>query len=252
MNLKISVIICAYNRAGFLPKALNSVLAQSFKDWEIIIIDDASADNTAEIVRPYLSNQNIKYYKNEKNLGISKSRNMGVSLAKGEYIAMLDSDDYWIDKEKLKKQLDFLKNNPDYILIGSNIKIIDEKNNFIKNTDFETKDNDIREKILRFNQFAQSTVMYRKESAEKVGEYNEKLSCVEDLDLFLKLGLLGKMKNLKEITTAYTRHSGGISYKRKLAMAWNNYKIVLKNFGKYPNWFIGIIFAKLRILKNLF
>lgn len=252
MNQKISVIICTYNRADFLPKALDSVLTQSLKDWEIIIIDDISTDNTAEIIRPYLSNQNIKYYKNEKKLGISKSRNKGISLAKGKYIAMLDSDDYWIDKEKLKKQFNFLENNMDYVLIGSNIKIVDEKNNFIKNTDFKIEDMNIREKILKFNQFAQSTTVYVKELAKKIGGYNEKLSCVEDLDLFLRLGLLGKMKNLKEITTVYTKHSGGISYKRKFAMAWNNYKIVLKNFGKYPNWFLAILVSKLRILKNLF
>ncbi len=165
---------------------------------------------------------------------------------------MLDSDDEWIDKDKLQKQFDFLENNHDYGLIGSNIKIIDEKNNFIKNTNFATEDRDIRKKILIRNQIAHSSVMIRRDLIEKVGGYNEKLFCDEDFDLFLKLGLLGKMKNLKEITTSYTRHSQGFSQQRKRAMAWNHFAIVLKNFGKYPNWFMAIILAKLRIFKSLF
>ena len=81
---------------------------------------------------------------------------------------------------------------------------------------------------------------------------NEKLSCVEDLDFFLKLGELGKFKNLKEITTSYTKHSDGISHRRKLQMAWNHFKVIFRNFGKYPNWFWAIAGAKLRIIKNLF
>ena len=165
---------------------------------------------------------------------------------------MLDSDDEWIDKNKLQKQLDFLEKNPDYVLIGSDIKIVDERGNFIKNTNFETEDINIRNKILISNQIPHSTVVYKKDLAEKIGGYDEKLSCVEDFDLFLRLGILGKYKNLKEITTSYTRHSQGISQKRKLTMAWNHYKIVWKNFGKYPNWFWAIAYAKIRILKNLF
>ncbi len=253
MNPKISIITITRNRADFIAKAIESILDQTFSGWELIIIDDGSVDDTRAIVEPFAAkDKRIKYNKNKSFLGISKSRNLGLSLSKGEYIAVLDSDDYWIDKNKLQKQFEYLENNPDYVLIGSNIKIVDEKNNFIKNTDFKTEDSDIRNKMLRFNQIAQSAVMCRKKTAEKIGGYDEKLSCVEDLDLFLKLGLLGKMKNLKEITTAYTRHSGGISYERKISMAWNNYKIVFKNFGKYPNWLSGIIVAKLRILKNLF
>jgi glycosyltransferase involved in cell wall biosynthesis len=248
---KISILICTYNRANFIEKAIQSVLNQTLIDFEIIIMDDDSKDNTEDIIKS-LKDSRIKYYKNETNLGISRNRNLGLSKSAGKYIAILDSDDFWIDNNKLQKQFDFLENNPEYVLIGSNIKIIDEKENFIKNTDFETEDIEIRKKILKSNQIPHSSVMYRKEAIEKVGLYNEKFSCDEDLDLFLKLGLIGKMKNLKEITTAYTRHSEGFSQKRKLSMAWNHFLIVMKNFGKYPNWLKAIFWAKIRILKNLF
>ncbi len=250
---KISIITITKDRAKFIPEALKSVQKQDFSAWELLVLDDASNDNTEAIVSEYKAKDpRIKYHNNPQGFGISKNRNIGLNLSKGKYIAVLDSDDMWIDKDKLQKQFDFLERNLDYVLIGSNVKIVDDKNIFIKNTDFETDDSKIRNKILRENQIPHSTVMYRKDLAEKVGGYDEKLSCVEDLDFFLKLGLLGKFKNLKEITTAYTRHSGGISHKRKMAMAWNHYKIVWRNFGKYPKWLIAEFWAELRLLKNLF
>ncbi len=250
---KISIITITRNRAGFISRAVESAQKQGFSDWELLILDDDSNDNTGAILEAYIDkDRRIKYHKNSPSLGISKNRNLGLSLAKSKYIAVLDSDDEWIDKNKLQKQFDFLENNPDYVLIGSNVKIADDRGNFIKNTNFETENENIRKKILKENQIPHSTVMYSRIQAEKVGGYDEKLSCVEDFDLFLRLGLFGKFKNLREITTSYTKHSGGISHKRKLSMAWNHYKIILENFGKYPNWLNAIIWAKLRILKNLF
>jgi glycosyltransferase involved in cell wall biosynthesis len=254
-NIKpqISIITITRNRAGFIAKAIESVLKQSFLGWELLILDEDSNDETEAIVGAYMAkDKRIRYYKNSAILGISKNRNLGLSLSKGKYIAILDSDDEWIDKDKLQKQFKYLENNPDYVLISSNIKIVDEKENFIKNTDFAIEDENIRKKILVANQIPHSSVLYRKDLVNKIGGYDEKLSCVEDLDLFLRLGLLGKMENLKEITTAYTKHSQGTSQKRKLEMAWNHFKIAFRNFGKYPNWFWAIFIAKLRILKNLF
>ncbi len=250
---EISIIMITRNRADFIAKAVESAQKQVYTNWELIVLDDASNDRTEAILEDFKAKDTrINYYKNQPILGISKNRNLGLSLSKGEYIAVLDSDDEWKDKDKLQKQIDFLKNNPEYVLIGSNIKIVDEKNNLIKDTDFETEDANIRKKILINNQIPHSSVLYRKNYSNKIGGYDNNLSCVEDLDLFLKLGLLGKMKNLKEITTSYTKHSGGISYKKKLNMAWNHFKIVFRNFGKYPNWFLAMFWAKLRIIKNLF
>jgi glycosyltransferase involved in cell wall biosynthesis len=253
LNPKISIITTTRNRATFISKAIESVLNQSLTYWELIILDDDSNDTTETIVASYITKDSrIKYHKNSPLLGISANRNKGLKLAVGKYITVLDSDDFWEDKNKLQKQYDFLEQNRGYVLIGSNIRIIDEKGNQIKNSCFAAEDTDIRKKILSDNQVPHSSVMIRKESIAKVGNYNEKLSCVEDLDLFLKLGKLGKMKNLSEITTAYTRHSEGVSQKRKVTMAWNHYKIVLRNFGQYPNSFSALVRAKLRLIKSLF
>lgn len=253
INPKISIITITRNRAGFIAKAVQSALNQSFTDWELIILDDDSKDGTEGVIKSFMATEShIKYHKNSPPLGISANRNKGLSLATGKYMAVLDSDDEWIDKDKLQKQYDFLENNQEYVLMGSNIKIVNEKGDFIKNTNFAIEDRDIRGKILKDNQIPHSSVLIKTDSIKKVGGYSEKLSCVEDLDLFLRLGKVGKMKNLSEVTTSYTKHSQGTSHQRKIAMAWNHLCIIWKNFSKYPNWFTAMVWAKLRLIKSLF
>src|ERR1035437_3593349 len=184
-NPQISIVTITRNRAGFIAKAIESVLKQGFSSWELLILDEDSNDGTEAIVEAYMSKDNrIEYHKNTSTLGISKNRNLGLSKARGKYIAVLDSDDEWVDNDKLQKQFDFLEKNQDYVLIGSNIKIVNEKGELIENTNFKTEDTDIRKKILISNQIPHSSVMYRKETADKIGGYDNKLSCVEDLDLF--------------------------------------------------------------------
>jgi len=249
---KISIITVTRNRASFISKAIKSAQNQSFTDWELIVLDDDSNDDTEEIVASFRdSDERIRYYKNSPLLGLTQNRNRGLSLATGKYISVLDSDDFWLDTDKLQKQYDFLEQNPDYVLTGSNIRIVDEHNNLIKETTFATEDKEIRKKILINNQITHSSVLIRKKEMDEINGYNN-LPCVEDLDLFLRLGKLGKFKNLKECTTAYTRHSNATSQKRKITMAWTHFKIVIRNFGKYPNWLPALFWAKLRLIKSLF
>lgn len=249
---KISIIVTTKDRGSFIPKAVESALKQSFTDWELIILDDDSKDATETILAPYRAQDSrIKYYKNSPALGICGNRNKGLALATGKYIAVLDSDDFWLDQDKLQKQYNFLEQNSDYVLVGSNIKIINEEGVFIKETNFATEDGEIRNKILKDNQIPHSSVLIRKDAINNIGGYNKSLSCVEDLDLFLKLGLKGKLKNLSEATTTYTRHTEGFSQKRKREMAINHAKIVWKNRGCYPGWLKAVIWADLRILKSI-
>jgi len=106
----ISIIMPSYNTASFIEESIKSVLAQSYKDWELIIVDDCSPDNTDHVVKPYLSDERIKYIKNEKNSGAAVSRNKALREAKGKWIAFLDSDDLWMP-DKLKKQVSFMEKN---------------------------------------------------------------------------------------------------------------------------------------------
>jgi len=250
MTPKISIIICSYNRAQYIEKAIRSILDQTFTNFEIIVIDDASEDNTENIVRDLTQkDQRIKYFKNENNLGISKSRNKGVSLAQGEYIAMLDSDDYWIDNNKLLKQVDILEEDKNIGLIGSDVLCVDQNGKELKKHYYKSRDSDIRKKILCKNQFAQSSVVFRKKIFNEVGKYNESLDVCEDLDLWLKIGKKNKFQNLNKITTAYMVHQGGISKQRKLKIATNIDKIITENKQLYPNYFWAKTISIIRILK---
>lgn len=106
----VSIIMPSFGTAPFIAESIESVQAQSYKNWELIIVDDCSPDNTDDVVRPYLSDERIKYLKNEKNSGAAVSRNRALREAKGKWIAFLDSDDLWMP-EKLEKQIRFMEKN---------------------------------------------------------------------------------------------------------------------------------------------
>ena len=105
----VSVVITTFNRAQYIVKAIDSALAQTYKNLEIIVLDDCSHDNTPQILSEYSRKDNrIKIFRNETNLGVAKNLNKGVGLSQCKYIAILDSDDSWCDKDKIQKQVDFL------------------------------------------------------------------------------------------------------------------------------------------------
>lgn len=119
----VSIIMPSYNTASFIAESIQSVLEQSYKDWELIIVDDCSPDNTDDVVKPYLSDKRIRYLKNEKNSGAAVSRNRALREAKGKWIAFLDSDDLWMPN-KLLKQISFMEKN-DYHFSYTNYAEID-------------------------------------------------------------------------------------------------------------------------------
>lgn len=110
MSDSVSIIMPSYDTASYIVESIQSVLAQTYQNWELIIVDDCSTDDTDEVVKPFLSDSRIRYFKNEKNSGAAVSRNRALREAKGKWIAFLDSDDLWMPK-KLEKQISFMKEN---------------------------------------------------------------------------------------------------------------------------------------------
>lgn len=125
MNDMVSVIMPSYNTAEYIAESIQSVLNQTYTNWELIIVDDCSTDNTDETVEPYLSDSRIYYLKNDKNSGAAVSRNRALREAKGKWIAFLDSDDLWLP-EKLEKQIAFMENNGYHFSYTSYIEIDEE------------------------------------------------------------------------------------------------------------------------------
>lgn len=246
---KVSVIICSYNRASLLPRAIDSVLSQDFKDFELIIIDDASTDETEALISSYVAKDSrIRYYKNDFNIGIVNSRNQAVNLAKAEYIAMLDSDDWWLKNDKLSKQVKFLDEHLSVGLVGTMALCYNADDNFIKEQLFESKSEKIKSKILYKNQFNQSSVMFRKTAYTIVGGYNKDLVVAEGLEFFLKIGIKYELANIAEPLTAYFVNPNGLSkLKRK---QW--VRTIRDLANKYKMNYPGYLKAVFRTNYNLF
>ena len=127
MSDLVSIVMPSFNTGMFIAESINSVLAQTYTNWELIIVDDYSSDNTDDIVNPYLVDKRIVYIKNENNCGAAVSRNRALREAKGRWIAFLDSDDLWMS-DKLEKQISFMEKN-NYHFSYTNYAEIDMKGN---------------------------------------------------------------------------------------------------------------------------
>ncbi len=203
----VSIIIPTYNRKELVARAVNSVFEQTYKNIEIIVIDDASDDGTYEVICE-LSKKDARMMvlRNETNLGLAKTLNRGIQFSHGNYIARLDDDDFWCNIKKLERQVEFLEKNKEYVLVGGGAIKINKDGKEMLRYLLPEHDQDIRGKILIDGVFAHVTVLFRKDVFEKSGGYDEHLSGFEDWDLWLKLGKFGKLYNVQEYLTTYSGH----------------------------------------------
>jgi len=183
MDTLVSVIMPTYNRAEFIGKAIDSVLAQDYKHLELIIIDDGSTDDTKEIVESYLSDKILYYY--QDNSGQSVARNNGINHANGKYIAFLDSDNIY-NPGKISTQVAFLNENSEYQVIYGDDEFIDENGNTFSTKNMQRYSGFIYDKLLINNIISHNTVMARKYCFEEMGGFNEFLSVADDYELWLR------------------------------------------------------------------
>ncbi len=247
---KVSVIIITYNRANLLPLAIESVLFQSFSNWELIIIDDGSTDNTSSVVERFLSDQRIIYHKNDINLGIGRTRNIGLRLAQGEYVAILDSDDEWCTPTKLQDQVGVMNADHTIMIVGANGKKINSAGTVVGLIEHSVTDHDIRSRIMLQNQFIHSSVVFRRAAALQVGGYNEHVIIGEEYDLWLRLGRIGKFYNLSKYLVNYRIHNKSVSVQDRWRGATDTLKIV-KHYHDYPNYFLAVPKGYARLFYSL-
>ncbi len=194
MSVKVSVVMPVYNTEKFVWEAIQSILDQTFIDFEFIIIDDGSSDNSREIIQKYAKkDKRIKALQNPWNKWISFTRNRLHWLVNCEFIAVMDSDDISF-LDRLELQYNFLKKHNDYWAIGGHTEIIDEESNRIW---FRKYSNNIEKIIFKKSPLAQPSVMFKKSVFEKVWWYDPGLNYGEDYDLWLKIyDNWYKLKNL--------------------------------------------------------
>ena len=206
MNPKISVVMSAYKADKYLRECIESILNQTFTDFEFVIVNDCSTDKTSEILNFYSDKDSrIKIINNTKNIGLTKSLNIALKESKGEYIARMDADDICMP-ERFQKQFDFLESNKDHVLVGSWMKIINENGEEIDEWESEVNNEKIKEKLIRYNPLSHSSIMIRTSLLIEEGGYNEKWRYAQDYELYFRLARLGKFANLPECLLK-SRHS---------------------------------------------
>lgn len=231
----VSVIIPTYNREKYIKKALYSVFLQSYQDFEIIIVDDGSTDDTKNILEPYLKDPRV-FYIYQQNQKVSRARNNGIRRARGEYIALLDSDDYWLDNKKLEKQVNFFKNNPDYLLTSGGIVRVAESGQGISRVLNPQSDGAIRKSMLFSCLFTPSGAMFRKSIFEKIGGFNETSDVSEDWEFFLQVGTFGKFYNFQDYFVAYLQGSQNRSNLNRRDNLRYNLGLIKKYKDAYPHF----------------
>ncbi len=201
----------AYNSAMYIGESISSVLNQTFKDLELIVVNDCSTDNTPEIIKSYSDKDpRVHLINNETNLQPAISRNKALQNAKGKYIAILDSDDIALPN-RLETQYNFLEKNPDIALVGSGAEIIDENGKTIKIKRVPADFGEIKFRSIFRNLFIHSAVFYRKDPVLALGGYNDSYLHSEDYKLYTDLMDKYKITNIPEVLVKYRKNPKAIS-----------------------------------------
>jgi len=209
----LTVIIPVYNASRYLSDAITSILSQTCRNLELVIINDGSTDNSMQVVQSFPDDR-IRYFENEKNRGIVFSRNRGVKEARGAFVGMLDADDIAYP-EKFEKQIAFLKENPEFGFVGSWARLIDENGNRLKGGwKLKASPGKIPSIMLFKNYFLQSAVLYRKTCLQEYS-FADGFDILEDYLIWYQILKKYKGWNLPEYLTDYRVHSGSVTRHRK-------------------------------------
>jgi glycosyltransferase involved in cell wall biosynthesis len=207
---QVTVVITTYNSLKYLPETLDSVLQQTFTDFEVLLVDDGSTDSTVQwasgIVDPRVR------LITQENQGVSVARNTGITNACGEYIAFLDGDDIW-EPTKLEKQVSYLQANQDVSLVHTWLALINEEGNFIGRFLNSHAEGNIWEHIIQKNTVVCSSVMVRRCCFEKVGGFDSHLRVAEDWDMWIRIAKCYRFGLLKEPLIRYRQLSNSKSKK---------------------------------------
>lgn len=227
---RVSVIMPAYNAAAYAGAAIESVLAQSFPDFEFIIVDDGSTDATPGILdRCSAQDSRIRLIRNESNLGLIRSLNAGLEEAAGDLIARIDADDL-CRPERLERQVSFLDAHPDHVLVGASYQAIDEDGRVLWSKVTGLDDAQARW-VARFRTpLGHSGALFRRVAPDGLDwRYDERFEAIEDYDLWQRMMETGRAAVLPEVLFAYRIHRRTITATMGPTMALNILKVALRN-----------------------
>ena len=213
INPLVSIIMNCYNGEKYLEESLNSIVNQSYKNWELIFFDNNSNDNSKKILNNYKHDQRIKYFKSIEFLKLYDARNEAIKQAKGEYIAFLDTDDLWINN-KLEKQITFIEKNNDFEIIYSNYNLrYENKNIEVLKYKKQLPSGKVMKDFLKEYSVGILTVMMKRKIFE-LQKFNSRYDIIGDFDLFISLSKNYKIGCIQEPLATYRYHDQNLSKKK--------------------------------------
>lgn len=214
--MKISVVMSVYNAEKYLAEAVDSILSQTYSDFELILINDKSTDDSGRILKGYAQKDpRVIILENEQNIGLTKSLNKGLAIAKGEYIARMDADDI-ATAERFEKQAAFLDAHPDYSFVSCIGRYIDENGNPEQLRPFPETNEEIYAMMPKVDAVMHPGVMFRREDIAKIGNYCEDFRVVQDYDLWFRGMAAGyKFYNIQEPLLLFRRNESYNTRKSK-------------------------------------
>jgi glycosyltransferase involved in cell wall biosynthesis len=242
----ISVVMSVYNGNIFIKRSVESILNQTYHDFEFIIIDDGSSDGSGRLLEEYAKlHSSIRLVKHS-NIGLTNSLIIGCDLARGKYIARQDVDDY-SQPERLQLQYEKLENNDELALIGTWYEVIEDNTETVMHEPF---DNDwkIRNSMFFKNPFCHSSVMFRKEAYSEVSGYNKNFRTCQDLDLWFRMAVIGKLGIVEQCLVERTIHKDSISTGSNALNQVRNSFYIRKNYintiksQKFIYLYIGVFY----------
>lgn len=229
----VSVIMPAFNVEEYIGEAIESILSQTFDDFELIIINDGSSDATQGIIEHYArQDERIIHRSITYNSGVYHARQLGLTQARGTFIAMMDADDISLP-ERFEKQVRFLESHPEVGIVGGAMLIVDKENAPIGYRRYWTDDSSIRKHLFRYSPFCGASIMVRKTLLDTVGDYAANRDVAEDYDLFLRLGMFTTFANLPEVIYRYRVRPHSLSHRMMRAQELLTIRTQLKYFSIY-------------------
>jgi glycosyltransferase involved in cell wall biosynthesis len=208
----VSVLLPVHNDRRFVGRAVESILEQTFRDFELLVLDDGSTDGSMEIVRGF-SDPRLRIVSNPRNLGLARTLNTGLALAQGNLIARMDADDI-SEPARFERQVEFLAAHPEIALVGTWARWIDENDRPFTAIEFPTDPAGIEQGLMEDNCIFHPSVMFRRRPVEELGGYAAASPLSQDYELWLRLSERHPLANLPEYLLRYRIHRGQVSVKR--------------------------------------
>lgn len=231
----VSVIIPAYNRVKYIRQAVDSALNQTYSPVELIVVDDGSTDGTYEVLQKYVDRIQLIHHEGRLNRGQSAAINLGLAKAKGKYIAILDSDDYW-ELNKLEVQVAFLEANPEIGLVYTNGYCVDAEGRrlYAYHSPNHVEHNDPNRVLLDCYMALPVNSLVRKAIYDEVGLFEEAFRAAQDHDMLIRMAEVTEFAYLPDYLFYYRRHQDSISQK-KLDVRWKaGFEILRRAQSRYP------------------